>query len=84
MQLAQVIGRATATVRHESMIGVKLLLCEFLGNENQTVGDPVIVIDRLGAGEGDRVMLTSDGKGVQEFLNSNTTPIRWWTLGIVD
>lgn len=84
MQLANVIGRATTTVRHESMAGTKLLVCQMLGNENQPVADPVLVIDRLGAGEGDRVMITSDGKGVQEFLNSNNTPIRWWTLGIVD
>ncbi|MBL4700504.1 MAG: EutN/CcmL family microcompartment protein, partial [Phycisphaeraceae bacterium] len=50
MQIAQVIGRATSTVRHESMAGVKLLVCELLGNQMQGVGDPVLVVDRLGAG----------------------------------
>lgn len=84
MQLAQVIGRATTTVRHESMAGVKLLVCEFLGNEMQGVGDPVLAVDQLGAGIGDKVMLTSDGKGLGDLLKSKTTPLRWWTLGIVD
>lgn len=84
MQLAQVIGRATTTVRHESMSGAKLLVCDLLGNEGQSVGDPVLAIDQLGAGMGDKVMLTSDGKGVQQKLNSNSSPVRWWTLGIID
>ncbi|MBN4061008.1 EutN/CcmL family microcompartment protein [bacterium AH-315-I18] len=84
MQIAQVIGRATSTVRHESMAGVKLLVCELLGNQMQGVGDPVLVVDRLGAGTGDRVMLTSDGKGIRDLLSSDNSPVRWWTLGIVD
>lgn len=84
MQLAQVIGRATTTVRHESMTGVKLLVCEFLGNQMQAVGDPVLVVDQLGAGLGDKVMLSSDGKGLGEMLKSDNTPLRWWTLGIID
>jgi len=84
MQLAQVIGRATSTVRHDSMTGVKLLVCELLGNQMQGVGDPVLVVDRLGAGTGDRVILTSDGKGIRELLSSDNSPVRWWTLGIVD
>lgn len=84
MQLAKVIGRATTTVRHESMAGVKLLVCEFLGNDMQAVGDPVLAVDQLGAGVGDKVMLTSDGKGLGDMLKSKTTPLRWWTLGIID
>ena len=84
MQLAVVQGRATTTVRHCSLASAKLLICQPLGNESQPSGDPVLAIDQLGAGAGDKVLLTSDGWGLRQMLNSSTSPARWWTLGIVD
>ncbi len=84
MQHAMVTGRATSTVRHPSIAGRKLLVCRMLGNERQPVGDPVLVLDQLGAGRGDRVIITSDGQGLRELLGHDNSPARWWTLGIVD
>lgn len=84
MQLAVVQGRATSTVRHRSLTAAKLLICQPLGGEGRPNGDPVLAIDKLGAGAGDRVLLTSDGLGLREMLNDNKSPARWWTLGIVD
>ncbi len=84
MQLAVVQGRATTTVRHCSLASVKLLICQPLGNEGQPSGDPVLVVDKLGAGAGDKVLLTCDGFGLRGILNNTTSPARWWTLGIVD
>ena len=84
MQLAVVQGRATSTVRHRSLSAVKLLICQPLGNEGQAAGDPVLAVDKLGAGAGDTVLLTSDGQGLRQLLNDNNSPARWWTLGIVD
>ena len=84
MQLALVKGRATSTVKHRSLAGRKLLVCQLLGNEGQPAGDPVLAVDNLGAGAGDRVILTSDGLGLRELLGDKQSPARWWTLGIVD
>ena len=84
MQLAIVQGRATSTVKHPSLAGRKLLVCQFLGADGQPEGDPVLALDQLGAGAADRVILTSDGLGLRELLSDNTSPARWWTLGIVD
>lgn len=84
MQLAIVKGRATSTVKHPSLNGRKLMICQLLGNESQPAGDPVLALDALGARAGDRVILTSDGMGLREMLGSNNSPARWWTLGIVD
>lgn len=84
MQLAIVQGRATATVKHSSLQGAKLLVCQFLGADRKPSGDPVLAVDKLGAGAGDRVILTSDGLGLRELLGDNHSPARWWTLGIVD
>ena len=47
-------------------------------------GDPILAIDRLGAGQGETVMVTSDGIGTREMLHSKTSPVRWSVLGIPD
>ena len=84
MQLAIVQGRATATVKHKSLAGVKLLVCQTLDIAGKPTGDPILALDKLGAGHGDTVIISSDGLGLRELLKDNTSPARWWTLGIVD
>ncbi|MFP4144275.1 MAG: EutN/CcmL family microcompartment protein [Phycisphaeraceae bacterium] len=84
MQLAVVQGRATSTVKHRSLQGRKLLVCQLLGTGDQPAGDPVLAVDNLGAGAGDKVILTSDGLGLRQILGDSNSPARWWTLGIVD
>ena len=84
MQLAVVRGRATSTVKHRSLNGSKLLVCQFLDRGRQMTGDPILAVDRLGAGAGDHVVLTSDCIGLRQLLNDDNSPVRWWTLGIVD
>jgi ethanolamine utilization protein EutN len=85
MFLGRVMGSATSTVKHPSMEGAKLLLVMALQADGRTVeGDPILVIDTLGAGRGETVMITSDGIGTRELLHSNSSPVRWSVLGIPD
>lgn len=85
MLSGQVVGIATATVKHPSMIGWKLLLVQPYAPDGRTPdGDPVLAVDGLGAGIGEEVVITSDGKGTRELLGSETTPVRWSVIGIVD
>ncbi|NLF09338.1 MAG: EutN/CcmL family microcompartment protein, partial [Pirellulaceae bacterium] len=47
------MGNATATVKHPSMEGCKLLLVMALQADEKTIeGDPILVADTLGAGKG--------------------------------
>jgi len=85
MYHGRVVGSATATVKHPSMRGTKLLLIMALEGDGRTPeGDPVLAVDSLGAGRGDRVMITSDGIGTREILGDETSPVRWSVLGIPD
>jgi len=85
MYLGRVMGNATATVKHPSMEGCKLLLVMALQADEKTIeGDPILVADTLGAGKGETVMITSDGIGAREMLGCNTSPVRWTVLGIRD
>ena len=85
MLLGLVIGTATATCRHPSMESWKLLVVQPLMADGRSVdGDPVLAIDRVGAGRGENVMISSDGASCRELLGSDTTPVRWTIIGIRD
>ena len=85
MQVALVVGHAHATVKHPTLAGQKLLLTlPLLADGERADGPPLLAVDRLGAGPGDRVMLTSDGAAIRELFGAENSPIRWAVLGIVD
>lgn len=85
MQLALVVGTATATVKHASLQGCKLLVVQpMMADGHSPDGDPQLAVDRLGAGLGERVIITSDGKGAREMLGVEQTPLRWTVLGLAD
>ena len=84
MQQAQVVGTATATTKHPSMKGWRLLVVQPLGIGQQADGDPALVIDHLGAGIGDLVLISSDGKGARNLVGDQKSPVRWFVLGICD
>ncbi len=85
MYYGRVVGHATATVKHPSMKGAKLLLVMALTKDGQGIeGDPVLAVDNQGAGKGDMVIITSDGIGTREVLGDKTSPVRWSVVGIVD
>lgn len=85
MQLGTVVGTATSTVKHPSMAGCKLLVVQLLAADGRSPdGEPVLAVDRLGAGRGEQVIVTSDGKTTKELLRNENTPVRWSVVGIPD
>jgi len=84
MQVAEVVGHATATVKHPSMKGWRLLVVQPLATNDKPDGEPMMAIDSLGSNVGSRVLLSSDGKGVAELVGSKTSPIRWFVMGLCD
>ena len=54
MQLGRVIGTATATVKHPTFQGERLLVVQLETPSGQPDGEPILAFDRLGAGRGDR------------------------------
>ena len=85
MLSGRVVGTATATVKHPSMEGWKLLLVQPYGPDGRTPdGDPMLAVDALGAGMGEDVIISSDGKGTRELLQNDNPPVRWSVIGIAD
>lgn len=85
MQLGTVVGTATSTIKHASMKGCKLLIVQLhLADGESPDGDPVLAVDGVGAGLGETVMITSDGKFARELLAAEATPVRWTIIGTKD
>ena len=85
MLIGRVLGTATATRKHPSMQGWKLLVVQPHSAESLAPdGDPILAVDRLGAGRGATVIVTSDGPFAQNLLGSELTPVRWTVIGIRD
>jgi ethanolamine utilization protein EutN len=83
MQLGLVVGTATATVKHPTFQGERLLVVQLQGADGRPDGEPILAFDRLGAGRGDAVLVTNDGAALQELLG-RTTPGRWSVIGLPD
>jgi ethanolamine utilization protein EutN len=85
MQSGIVLGTATATVKHPSLAGQKMIVVQFHAVDGASPdGEPVIAVDLLGAAVGQHVILSSDGKQTRTLLGSETTPVRWSVIGIQD
>ena len=85
MQLARIIGTATATVKHPSLAGARLLVVQpLMADRSSPDGDPQLAIDTVGASTGDVTVITSDGRLLRDLLASDTTPARWSTIALLD
>jgi ethanolamine utilization protein EutN len=84
MQLAKVVGKAVATVKHPSMNGWRLLIVQPLDQQEGPDGDPQIAICELGSSVGDRVMIAFDGTTIRDMMGTAKTPVRVAVLGQID
>jgi ethanolamine utilization protein EutN len=84
MQIGRVVGQGIATVKHPSLKGWRLLLVQPLTSAGNEDGEPLLAIDKLGAGAADLVILSNDGSGARELVGSKTSPVRWMVLGVCD
>ncbi len=84
MQIGRVVGHGVSTLKHSSLHGWRLLLVQPLTPEGNEDGEPLLAIDRLGAGAAQRVILSSDGAGARELVGVKKSPVRWMILGVCD
>ena len=84
MQIGRVIGQGIATVKHPSLTGWRLLLVQMLTADGKEDGEPLLAIDSLGAGVGNRVILSNDGAAARELVGDKNSPARWMVIGMCD
>jgi ethanolamine utilization protein EutN len=84
MQIARVVGHGVSTVKHPSLHGWRLLVVQPLTPAGTEDGEPLLAIDRLGAGNHDLVIVSNDGAGAREMVGARNSPVRWMVLGVCD
>jgi len=84
MLIARVIGDLTATQKHSSHVGQKILLVQPLGLDGGPRGNPVVAFDSVNAGIGDRVLLVQDGFAAMTAVGRPQSPIDMAVVGVVD
>ncbi len=84
MQIAEVIGHATSTVKHPTLSGWRLLVVQPLDAQHQPDGVPLLALDALGSRRGDCVVISSDGKATREMVGADNSPARWAIIGVAD
>jgi ethanolamine utilization protein EutN len=80
MRIAKIRGYATSTVKHPSLEGWRLLIAV---PESPDV-PPQLVLDNLGAGVNQRVLISSDGGEARLMVGDQRSPARWTVCGLAD
>ena len=83
MRIADVIGTVESTLKHPDYEGHKLLLCRVHPIQGAPIQKPVLAVDRVDAGVGDRVLILTEGNGVRQLLGGQP-PIRSVIVGVID
>ena len=84
MRVCKVIGHVVATAKHPALAGRKILVVSGM----EAIGDMSIpmqlALDAVGAGVGNRVLVTESGGGGSEVTGLKYPPVRSVVVGIVD
>ncbi len=84
MLIALVVGEMVASHKHPSHEGRNLLLVQPLELDGSYRGQAVIALDSVGAGIGDRVLLTTDGYAAMSSVGRMQSPIDSAVIGLID
>jgi ethanolamine utilization protein EutN len=84
MQLGRVIGTLVATQKHGKFLGAKLLVVQPLTLDDGPRGVPLLTVDTVGAGIGEKVLIVIEGRAAGEALRRRAAPVDAAIVGIVD
>jgi len=84
MLIARVVVDLTATHKHPSHDGKKLLLVQPLELDGTNRGNAVVAVDSVNAGIGDRVLLVQDGFAAFTTVGLGPSPIDSAVVGVID
>ncbi len=85
MMLGRVKGCVVSTAKHPCYEGKKVLLVEPVSPDGTPKRGTVVAVDTVGAGDGDIVLVASEGRSATEILGfASRMPLRSVIVGIVD
>jgi ethanolamine utilization protein EutN len=84
MQIARVLGPLVATQKHPKLVGAKLLMVQPLTLDDRPRGTPLLTIDSVGAGAGEKVLIVIEGRAAGDALRRRGAPVDAAIVGIID
>lgn len=84
MILAKVAGVVWATQKNPALEGHKLLIVQPLDLAGGPSGSSLLALDRVDAGEGDRVLVNKEGSGARLIYGSDQIPVQAVVVAVVD
>jgi ethanolamine utilization protein EutN len=74
-----------AAAKHPAFAGRTLMIVQPLDEHGRDAGTSFVAIDHVQAGQGDNVIVLTEGNGVRQILNQGAqVPIRSIIVGVVD
>ena len=83
MNIGLVVGRVIATRKDENLVGTKLLITQPIDLEGKLCGQPIVTVDTVGAGIGEKVIFVS-GSMASRAIQNKEAPIDAAIVGIID
>jgi ethanolamine utilization protein EutN len=84
MLIGTVIGDVVATQKVPSHEGRKILMVQPIQLDGTDRGDPILALDAVGAGIGERVLLTTEGFSAMTAVGRPNSAIDAAVIGIID
>jgi ethanolamine utilization protein EutN len=84
MLIGKVIGDIVATQKAPSHEGHKILIVQPLNLDDTDRGDPVLALDAVDAGTGDRVLVVTEGWCAMTAVDREHAPIDMAVVGVID
>jgi ethanolamine utilization protein EutN len=85
MLIARVVGDLTATQKHPSHEGRKILLVQPLNLDGTNRGEAIVALDSVDAGVGDRVLIVTDAFAAMTAVGRPLgSPIDMAVIGFID
>ncbi len=83
MILSRVVGTVVADTRSDHVPGARFLLAAPCTENGTISGEPMVVLDLMGAGR-DEIVLVSQGSSVRQTETTKDQPLDAIIIGIVD
>ena len=84
MRLARVVGSVVASWKDRTLVGAKLLLTQPVDRDGRPMGEVQLVVDSVGAGVGELVLIVLEGRAAGTALGRRAAPVDAAIVGIVD
>lgn len=83
MKIGKVVNNIWATRKDDSLVGIKLMIVQLYDKPGEQEGDLIVAGDLIGAGIGEKVLVTA-GSSARQMGGLVNTPVDAMIVGIID